>query len=62
MHVLLRMAEPMRPGLGTLAVLSFLTNWNDLIWPVYVLFSPSKALCCLACRSSKVPTPSTIPW
>ena len=31
-----------RPGLATLAVLSFLTNWNELIWPVYVLFSPSK--------------------
>jgi len=31
-----------RPGLATLAVLSFLTNWNDLIWPVYVLFSPDK--------------------
>jgi len=24
----------------TLAVLSFLTNWNDFLWPVYVLFSP----------------------
>jgi multiple sugar transport system permease protein len=21
-------------------VLSFLTNWNDFLWPVYVLFSP----------------------
>ena len=30
-----------RPGLATLAVLSFLTNWNDLLWPVYVLFSPN---------------------
>jgi multiple sugar transport system permease protein len=26
--------------LATLAVLSFLTNWNDFLWPVYVLFSP----------------------
>jgi multiple sugar transport system permease protein len=26
--------------LATLAVLSFLVNWNDLLWPVYVLFSP----------------------
>src|SRR5215204_2187263 len=25
---------------ATLAVLSFLTNWNDFLWPVYVLFSP----------------------
>ena len=24
----------------TLAVLSFLTNWNDFLWPVYVLFTP----------------------
>jgi len=31
-----------RPALSTLAVLSFLTNWNDFLWPVYVLFSPSK--------------------
>ena len=26
--------------LATLAVLSFLTNWNDFLWPVYVLFTP----------------------
>ena len=26
--------------LATLGVLSFLTNWNDFLWPVYVLFSP----------------------
>ena len=29
-----------RPALATLALLSFLTNWNDFLWPVYVLFSP----------------------
>ena len=29
-----------KPALATLAVLSFLTNWNDFLWPVYVLFSP----------------------
>jgi len=29
-----------RPALVTLAVLAFLTNWNDFLWPVYVLFSP----------------------
>jgi multiple sugar transport system permease protein len=29
-----------KPALATLTVLSFLTNWNDFIWPVYVLFSP----------------------
>jgi multiple sugar transport system permease protein len=26
--------------LATLAVLSFLQNWNDFLWPVYVLFNP----------------------
>ncbi len=31
-----------RPALVTLAVLSFLTNWNDFLWPVYVLFSAGK--------------------
>jgi multiple sugar transport system permease protein len=30
-----------RPALATLAVISFLTNFNDFIWPIYVLFSPS---------------------
>src|SRR5829696_7426637 len=29
-----------RPALVTLLVLAFLTNWNDFLWPVYVLFSP----------------------
>ncbi len=29
-----------RPALVTLAMLAFLTNWNDFLWPVYVLFSP----------------------
>jgi multiple sugar transport system permease protein len=28
------------PALATLALLAFLTNWNDFLWPVYVLFSP----------------------
>ena len=28
--------------LATLALLSFLTNWNDFLWPLYVLFSPDK--------------------
>jgi len=31
-----------RPALVTLAILSFLTNWNDFIWPIYVLFSPER--------------------
>jgi multiple sugar transport system permease protein len=29
-----------RPALANLALLAFLTNWNDFLWPVYVLFSP----------------------
>jgi len=29
-----------KPALATLAVLSFLNNWNDFLWPVYVLLSP----------------------
>jgi multiple sugar transport system permease protein len=31
-----------KPALATLTVIAFLTNWNDFIWPVYVLFSPEK--------------------
>jgi multiple sugar transport system permease protein len=31
-----------RPALATLAVLSFLNNWNDFLWPVYVLLSPEQ--------------------
>ncbi|GHG55072.1 sugar ABC transporter permease [Flavimobilis marinus] len=29
-----------KPALATLALLALLTNWNDFLWPVYVLFSP----------------------
>ncbi len=29
-----------KPALATLAVLAFLTNWNDFVWPIYVLFNP----------------------
>jgi len=28
--------------LATLGLLSFLTNWNDFLWPLYVLFSPER--------------------
>ncbi|HEX2419680.1 MAG TPA: carbohydrate ABC transporter permease [Micromonosporaceae bacterium] len=28
-----------KPALATLAVLSFLVNWNEFVWPVYVIFS-----------------------
>ncbi|MEU4622058.1 carbohydrate ABC transporter permease [Actinoplanes sp. NPDC023801] len=31
-----------KPALATLAVISFLGNWNDFIWPIYVLFSPEQ--------------------
>ncbi|MEJ5867000.1 carbohydrate ABC transporter permease [Pseudokineococcus sp. 5B2Z-1] len=27
------------PAIATLAVLSFLTSWNDFLWPVFVLFT-----------------------
>ena len=29
-----------KPAMATLALLAFLSNWNDFLWPVYVLFSP----------------------
>ncbi|HEY5821742.1 MAG TPA: carbohydrate ABC transporter permease [Propionibacteriaceae bacterium] len=31
-----------RPALVTLAVISFLANWNDFVFPIYVLFSPER--------------------
>ena len=31
-----------KPAVVTLAVLSFLANWNDFVWPIYVLFSPER--------------------
>ena len=31
-----------RPALVTLAVISFLANWNDFIFPIYVLFSAER--------------------
>jgi multiple sugar transport system permease protein len=40
-QVFTRVVLPLsRPALATLAVLSFLGNWNDFLWPVFVLFSP----------------------
>lgn len=40
-RIFLQVALPLaRPALATLAVLSFLNNWNDFLWPVYVLLSP----------------------
>jgi multiple sugar transport system permease protein len=31
-----------KPALATLTVLSFLSNWNDFVWPLFVLFSPER--------------------
>jgi multiple sugar transport system permease protein len=40
-QVFVRVVVPLaRPAMATLALLAFLTNWNDFLWPVYVLFSP----------------------
>ncbi len=40
-QIFLRVILPLsKAPLATLAVLSFLINWNDFLWPVYVLFSP----------------------
>lgn len=40
-RIFLQIVIPLaRPALATLAVLSFLANWNDFLWPVYVLLSP----------------------
>lgn len=41
LQIFLRVILPLsKPPLATLAVLSFLVNWNDFLWPVYVLISP----------------------
>jgi multiple sugar transport system permease protein len=40
-QVFFRVVLPLsRPALVTLGMLAFLTNYNDFLWPVYVLFSP----------------------
>jgi multiple sugar transport system permease protein len=40
-QIFLRVILPLsKPALATLALLSFLINWNDFLWPLYVLFSP----------------------
>lgn len=31
-----------KPALATLVVLSFLTNWNDFLWPIFILFSADR--------------------
>ncbi|MFG1946590.1 carbohydrate ABC transporter permease [Nonomuraea sp. NPDC048826] len=43
LQIFLRIVLPLaRPALATLAVLTFLSNWNEFIWPIYVLFSPDQ--------------------
>jgi len=43
LQIFLRIVLPLaRPALATLAVLTFLGNWNEFIWPIYVLFSPDQ--------------------
>lgn len=38
--IFLRVMLPLaRPAVATLVVLSFLTSWNDYLWPVFVMFS-----------------------
>jgi len=40
-QVFWRIVVPLsRPALATLFVLSVLTNWNDFLWPLYVLLNP----------------------
>jgi multiple sugar transport system permease protein len=42
-QIFLRVVLPLsRPALATLAVLSFLTNWNDFLWPIFTLFSADR--------------------
>jgi multiple sugar transport system permease protein len=40
-QVFTRIVLPLaKPALATLFVLSVLTNWNDFLWPLYVLLNP----------------------
>jgi len=43
MQILTRIILPVsKSALITLGMLSFLTNWNEFVWPVFVLFSPER--------------------
>ncbi|MGI8768107.1 MAG: carbohydrate ABC transporter permease [Propionibacteriaceae bacterium] len=43
LQILLRIILPLsKPALVTLGVIAFLANWNDFIWPIFVLFSPER--------------------
>ena len=48
-----------RPALVTLGVPSFLANWNDFVWPIFVLFSPERLTLPAGLASLKGPTTST---
>jgi multiple sugar transport system permease protein len=40
-HIFVKVVLPLsRPALATLGLLAFLANWNDFLWPLYVLLSP----------------------
>src|SRR4029453_8331047 len=42
-QILPRIVLPMsKPALVTLGLIAFLHNWNDFVWPIYVLFSPER--------------------
>ena len=42
-QVFVRIVLPLaKPPLATLFLLSVLTNWNDFLWPLYVLFNPER--------------------
>ncbi len=42
-HILTKIVLPIsKPALVTLGTLTFLGNWNDFVWPVFVLFSPER--------------------
>jgi multiple sugar transport system permease protein len=42
-QIFVRVVLPLsKPALATLTVLSFLSNWNDFLWPIYVLFSADR--------------------
>lgn len=42
-QIFVRIVLPLsRAPLATLGVLSFLTSWNDFLWPLYVLFNPAQ--------------------
>jgi multiple sugar transport system permease protein len=42
-QILTRIILPIsKPALVTLGLIAFLENWNNFIWPVFVLFSPER--------------------